>query len=96
VALKKNADEFLKKWLDNPRTIKKPYEEDKRLYVEIEREFTDIRQLLEDQVRRLSLGKNIDLDILKDLTVVDIDDLLIEDLRLFWTSYLDQRMSWER
>jgi tRNA nucleotidyltransferase (CCA-adding enzyme) len=96
VALKKNADEFLKKWLGNPRTIKKPYEENKRLYVEIEREFTDIRQLLEDQVRRLSLGKNIDLDILKDLTVVDIDDLLIEDLRLFWTSYLDQRMSWER
>ncbi|MCX6670574.1 MAG: CCA tRNA nucleotidyltransferase [Euryarchaeota archaeon] len=96
VALKKNADEFLKKWFDNPRTIKKPYEENKRLYVEIEREFTDIRQLLEDQVRRLSLGKNIDLDILKDLTVVDIDDLLIEDLRLFWTSYLDQRMSWER
>ncbi len=96
VALKKNADDFLKKWLDNPRTIKKPYEKEKRWYVEIEREFTDIKELLEDQVRRLSLGKNIDVDILKDLTVVDTNDLLIENLRLFWTSYLDQRMTWER
>jgi tRNA nucleotidyltransferase (CCA-adding enzyme) len=96
VTLKKNADEFLKKWLDNPRTIKKPYEKEKRLYVEIEREFTEIRHLLEGQVRRLSLGKNIDIDILKDLTVIDINDLLREDLRLFWTSYLDQRMTWER
>lgn len=96
VTLKKNADEFLKKWFNNPRTMKKPYEKDKRWYVEIEREFTDIRQLLEDHVRRLSLGKNIDVDILKDLTVVDTNDLLIENLRLFWTSYLDRRMTWER
>ncbi len=96
VALKKNADDFLTKWLDNPRTIKKPYEKDKRWYVEIEREYTEIRQLLEDQVRRLSLGKSIDVDILKDLTIVDTNDLLIENLRMFWTSYLDQRMSWER
>lgn len=96
VTLKKNADEFLKKWLDNPKTIKKPYEKEKRWYVEIEREFTEIRQLLEDQVRRLSLGKNIDVDILKDLIVVETSDLLAEDLRLFWTSCLDQRMTWER
>jgi tRNA nucleotidyltransferase (CCA-adding enzyme) len=96
VALKKNADDFLTKWLDSPRTIKKPYEKDKRWYVEIEREYTEIRQLLEDQVRRLSLGKSIDVDILKDLTIVDTNDLLIENLRMFWTSYLDQRMSWER
>ena len=96
VALKRNADDFLKKWLNNPRTIKKPYEKDERWYVEIEREFTDIRELLEDQVRRLSHGKNIDVDILKDLTVVDTNELFVEDLRLFWTSYLDQRMIWER
>ncbi len=96
VALKKNADDFLKKWLDNSRTIKKPYEKDKRWYVEIEREFTDIKDLLENQVRQLSLGKNIDLDILKDLTVVETNDILRENLRLFWTSYLDKRMYWER
>jgi len=96
VTLKKNADDFLNKWRDNPRTVQKPYEKEKRWYVEIEREFTEIRGLLEDQVRRLSLGKNIDHVISTDMTVVDIDDLLTEDLQLFWTSYLDQRMTWER
>lgn len=96
VSLKKNANDFLKKWRDNPRTTTKPYKKDDRWYVEREREFTDIRGLLEDQVRRLSLGKNIDVDILKDLTIVERNDILREDLRLFWTSYLDRRMSWER
>ncbi len=94
--LKKNADDFLKKWIDNSRTVTKPYEKDKRWYVEIEREFTNIRILLEDQVKKVSLGKNIDVDILKDLTVVDTNELLREHLRAFWTLYLDQRMSWER
>ncbi|DAC72990.1 MAG TPA: CCA tRNA nucleotidyltransferase [Thermoplasmata archaeon] len=94
--LKKNADEFIEKWLDNPRTTKKPYEKNKRLYVEIERDYTDIRQLLEDQVRQLSLGKNIDLAISSEITVLDKNDLLIDNLRMFWTTYLDSRMSWER
>jgi len=94
--LKKNADDFLKKWYDNPRTIKPPYKKEKRWYVEIEREFIDIRLLLENQVRQLSLGKNIDSVISKNLKVIDIEGLLTENLRLFWTLYLDKRMSWER
>jgi tRNA nucleotidyltransferase (CCA-adding enzyme) len=96
VTLKKNADEFIKKWRDNPRTTKEPYVENKRLYVEIEREYTDLRKLIEDQVRRLSLGRNIDSTILKKLTVVEKNDLIKDDLRLFWTSVLDPRMIWER
>ncbi|MFA5102107.1 MAG: CCA tRNA nucleotidyltransferase [Candidatus Thermoplasmatota archaeon] len=96
VSLKKNADDFLKKWLDNPRSTKKPFQKNNRWFVEIEREYTDIRELLEDQVRQLSLGKNIDATILGDLTVVETKSLLRENLRLFWTSYLDRRMTWER
>jgi tRNA nucleotidyltransferase (CCA-adding enzyme) len=96
VILKKNADEFIKKWVDNPRTIKKPYEKNGRLYVEIERVYTNIRNLLEDQVRQLSLGKNIDLAILKELMVIDKNDLLIDNLRMFWTTYLDPRRAWDR
>lgn len=96
VGLKKNADEFIKKWRDNPRARKKPYEENKRLYVEIEREYTDIRHLLENQVRRLSLGRNIDSIVLKKLIVVEKNELLKDNLRMFWTSFLDPRMTWER
>jgi tRNA nucleotidyltransferase (CCA-adding enzyme) len=96
ITLKKNTDEFIKKWLNNPRTIKKPYEKNKRLYVEIEREYTDIRNLIEDKIGQLSLGKNIDFAILKKLTVLNTNDLLTDNLRMFWTTVLDPRMTWER
>jgi tRNA nucleotidyltransferase (CCA-adding enzyme) len=94
--LMKNVDEFLKKWAHNPRTIREPFEKNKRLYVEIERQYTDIKELLKDQITQLSLGKNIDKMVMKKITVVNKTELLREDLRLFWTCVLDPRMSWER
>ncbi len=96
VVLKKNADEFIQKWFDNPKTIKKPFEKNKRLYVEIRREYINIQDLLEDRIKQLSLGKHIDLIIRKGFRVINHNELFIENLRLFWTKYLDKRMSWER
>ena len=94
--LKKNVHEFLKKWCDNPRTIHDPFEKNKRFYVEIEREYTNITKLLKNHVTQLSLGKNIDSMVMKKITVVNKTELLRDDLRLFWTNVLDPRMSWER
>jgi tRNA nucleotidyltransferase (CCA-adding enzyme) len=96
VTLKKNADEFLEKWANHPRTRKKPFEKNKRLYVEINREYTNIRTLLQDQLRTLSLGKHIDQVIQKGYTILEGDDLLIDNLRVFWTIHLDRQMPWER
>jgi tRNA nucleotidyltransferase (CCA-adding enzyme) len=96
VMLKKNTDEFIQKWLDNPRTRKKPFEKNKRLYVEIERDYISIQMLLGNQIKHLSLGKHIDLMIRKGFMIMDHNDLLTENLRLFWTMYLDKRMTWER
>jgi len=96
VILKKNAEEFIQKWSDNPRTIKKPFEKNKRLYVEIRRDYINIKDLLEDRIKQLSLGKHIDLIIRKGFRIINHNDLFIENLRLFWTMYLDKRMSWER
>jgi tRNA nucleotidyltransferase (CCA-adding enzyme) len=96
VTLKKNADQFIQKWMNHPRTIQKPYEKNKRLYIEIEREYTDIGKLLEEQIRKLSLGKNIDLMIKQEFTVIDKKGFLTDDFRMFWTMYLDPRMPWER
>jgi len=96
VILKKNAEEFIQKWFENPRTRKKPFEKNKRLYVEIEREYTNIQDLLEDQIKKLSLGKHIDFVIQKGFMIIDHNDLLTENLRLFWTMHLDKRMTWER
>jgi tRNA nucleotidyltransferase (CCA-adding enzyme) len=96
VSLGKNADEFLQKWKDNPRTRKKPFEKNNRWYVEIDREYTDIKKLLHDQIVQLSLGKHIDTIVRKRFFVIDSKELLTEPLRLFWTTYLDPRHSWER
>ena len=96
VILKKNADEFIQKWFDNPKTTKKPFEKNKRLYVEIRREYINIENLLEDRIKQLSLGKHIDLIIRKGFRVINHNELFIENLRLYWTMYLDKRMSWER
>jgi tRNA nucleotidyltransferase (CCA-adding enzyme) len=96
VMLKKNAEEFIQKWSDNPRTIKKPFEKNKRLFVEIGRDYINIQDLLGDRIKQLSLGKHIDLIIRKGFTIINHDGLFIENLRVFWTTYLDKRMSWER
>lgn len=96
VDLKSNADDFIKKWVNNPRTIKKPFEKDKRLYAEIEREYVEIKKLLKEQIKNLSLGKHIDLIVQKDFTILEHQDLFKENLRTLWTGYLDKKMPWER
>ncbi|MBN1281111.1 MAG: CCA tRNA nucleotidyltransferase [Candidatus Thermoplasmatota archaeon] len=96
ISLKHNAQEFIQKWKHHPRTLQQPFEKDKRLYVQIEREYTDIRTLLNEQVNHLSLGKHIDLALRDGCTILDQKDLLRDDLRLFWTTYLDNKMPWER
>ena len=96
VILKKNVEEFIKKWYNNPRTTKKPFEKNKRLYVEIKRDYINIHNLLKDQMKQLSLGKHIDLMIRKGFAIMNHTDLITENLRLFWTMYLDNQMTWER
>jgi tRNA nucleotidyltransferase (CCA-adding enzyme) len=96
ISLKRNADEFIEKWTNNQRTKTKPFEKNNRLYVEIEREYTDIQSLLHDQIKKLSLGRHIDIMMKKGFTVLKQHDLLTNELRLFWTQTLDARMPWER
>jgi hypothetical protein len=90
------VDEFIKKWKDDPNTVKKPYEKNGRMMVEIKRNYVDIIDYLRDDVKNLSLGKDIDKVIQKKYKVVRIHYLLNEKLREFWTDYLDAKMSWER
>jgi len=96
VELKSNAKEFLSKWSDNPKVVKKPYEKNGRLYVEIKRDYREIKDFLKDQIKHLSMGKHLDKIVNKKYKIVELDDMLKENLKTFWTEYLDQKMSWER
>jgi len=96
IKLKKNVDEFKNKWKDDKRLIKGPYEKKGRIFVEIEREFIDIKKFLTSKIKEFSLGKDIGIIINKKYSFVNLNKLLNEDLKIFWTEYLDNKMSWER
>jgi len=94
--LEKNADEFVKKWNSDSRIISTPYEKNGRLYVEIKREYLDINHFLRDKIKNLSTGKHIDKIVKKRYSILEMKELFKDNLREFWTEYLDGKMSWER
>jgi len=94
--LRKNSREFMKKWKDDKRVIKKPYEKNDRLYVELKREYRNFKDFLDSELINLSLGKSIDKIIEKNYKLLENDDLIIDSLAEFWTKYLDNKMPWER
>ena len=96
VKLKKHTLKFVNKWIDNPKVIKKPYIKDGRIYVEIEREYRNIKEYLQKKILSLSMGKDLEKTIIKRYDIVGIEKLVNNDLRIFWTRYLDKKMPWER
>ena len=96
VRLKKNGEEFVRKWEDDPRVTKGPYRRDGRFYVELKRDYVDIRDFLEDKVKDLGMGRHLDSVRDKNFEIVGLDGLLKEGLRVFWTVYLDGKLPWER
>lgn len=94
--LKDNTNEFLKKWDNDPRVTKKPYEKNGRLFVEIKRDYTDIKHFIEEKITNLSMGKSIDPIVQKKYSILELEDLVKDNLAVFWTGYLDGMMPWER
>jgi tRNA nucleotidyltransferase (CCA-adding enzyme) len=96
INLKNNVDEFLIKWNNDPKVIKKPYEKNGRFYVEIKRDYMNIEQFLKNQITSLSMGKSIDQIVQKKHSILELEELIKDNLVEFWTRYLDGKMSWER
>ena len=94
--LKPHTSDFLKKWENDSRVIKKPYEKNGRYFVELKREYTEISDFLHDQMKNLSLGKHLDRIVSKDYKILEKSELIIDILSSFWTEHLDDKMSWER
>jgi tRNA nucleotidyltransferase (CCA-adding enzyme) len=93
--LEKNVKDFIKKWENNSKIIKKPYKKNDRIFVEIKRDYTDIEEFLREKIKYLSLGKHLDITNLTNYKVISSDELLNSNLRKFWTKYLDKKKSWE-
>ena len=94
---KQHVKMFKEKWSVNKDAVRKPYLKDGRWYVEVKRKYRDLKTFLKDKLPAASLGKDIQNMVMKQgFTVLLLRDLLKEDLRVFWTEYLDERMPWER
>ncbi|KYK28300.1 hypothetical protein AYK20_07295 [Thermoplasmatales archaeon SG8-52-1] len=96
ISLKENAQEFISKWKDEQKVTKKPYQQNNRLYVDIKRDYRNIKHFLSDQIKDLSMGKHIDKIVKKKYKILEKKDLIIKPLEEFWTKYLDNKNSWER
>jgi len=91
-----NVNQFKKKWVNNKKLVKGPFEKNKRIHVEIKRNYRDIKNFLEKNLTNLSLGKHLDKKITKNYEIIELEKLLNENLRIFWTDYLDEKDPWER
>jgi tRNA nucleotidyltransferase (CCA-adding enzyme) len=96
VHLKRNVDDFISKWINHPCVIKEPYVKDGRLYVEKEREYSDVYKLLNEKLKNLSLGKDIIKEVNKGFKVLKQGELIRDELKEYWTTLLDGKHPWER
>ncbi len=94
--LKKNKKEFVKKWRDNDKRMEEPFEKDGRIWIKIRRDYNDIIDFLENNLEDLSLGKHLDKTVDEKYMVIDQSELIRDELRKFWTVYLDDKYPWER
>lgn len=94
--LEPHQTKFLEKWENNSQVIHGPYERNKRWYVDIRREYTQIQPFIKNVLPSLSLGKHIEPIIKQQFTIMNTEELLKEQFQEFWTKHLDKKDTWER
>ena len=92
----KNTKDFLEKWKNHPDLVSAPFEKNERTYVTIKRKYRNLDYFLKETLPQLSKGKHLDEIIQKRFQVLCQQDLMTKDLAEFWTTYLDEKYSWER
>lgn len=96
IDLEEHGKKFLSKWKDHPLLSKDPYEKKKRLYVDVKRKHRDLPSFLLDNISKFRKGKHVEKQFTQYFNIIDQKALLKEELRIFWTTYLDNKKPWER
>lgn len=89
-----NEAEFLEKWSSSERTLVGPYIEDGSWRVDVIRSQTTVEDLLYTEIPTLSLGKHINTQVSKDLTVMSQEELMHKMYRPTLTRFYLRRPSW--
>jgi len=94
--LKSNVNNFLKKWSNNKKVVKRPYIKGNRYFVEITRDYLDIKNFVSNNISNFNFGKHIQPVLKNSFKILENDELNIEELAIFWTDYFDGKHPWER
>jgi len=86
---------FKKRWQGSKDAHSKPFARDGRWWIEIKREFTDVRPMLREKIWDVNIGKYL-TPLVKDIEILEHKQLINDKYAVFWTKYLDQKMPWER
>jgi len=89
-----NEAEFLEKWSASERTLVGPYVEDGSWRVDVIRGQTSVEDLLYAEIPTLSLGKHINVEVAKDLTVMGHEELMHKMFRPTLTRFFLRKPSW--
>ena len=86
-----DAKNFMEKWEKNVFTS--PYIEKDRWVVNIKRKYTNVKDLINENINNLSIGK--DLSKVKNFKILEGKDILQKKYLLYLTMFLDKKFRWE-
>jgi tRNA nucleotidyltransferase (CCA-adding enzyme) len=90
-----HKNKFNNKWNQHEKVVTEPYEKNGRMYVEIERLYRDLLTYLRENIKSFHMGRFVEAELQSNGKIVSTNDLLIEQLREFWTQYLENKQPWE-
>ncbi|MEW6069420.1 MAG: CCA tRNA nucleotidyltransferase, partial [Candidatus Thermoplasmatota archaeon] len=91
-----NSKDFLAKWARSKKALTKPYIEDDRWAVDIKRDFTNAKALIDSKILKLSLGKDITEIIKKRFyKIIESEKLASPKYSKYLNEFLDKSFRWE-
>lgn len=90
-----NSSDFHKKWAASPNLLKGPYIKDGHWYVDIKRDFTDAKSLIEKNLMDLNLGGYITDSLKKGNEILVGGDMLEERFATQLTMFFFKKFPWE-
>jgi tRNA nucleotidyltransferase (CCA-adding enzyme) len=90
-----NSKDFKDKWIGSEDLLKGPYIKDGHWYVDIRREFTDARKLIEENLFSMSLGGHVSDSLKKGHEILQGEEMLNERFAPALTKFYFKRFPWE-
>ncbi len=90
-----NSKDFKEKWIGSDNLLKGPYIKDGHWYVDIKRDFTDARKLIEENLLSMSLGGHVSDSLKKGYELLQDNKMLKERFAPALTKFYFKRFPWE-